>query len=65
MSLSDLTGDPNTGRRVAALDQLDDTLAYARTGEIVNPLLHGPVAAFSRVVGDTSENPGSGTRPEA
>jgi hypothetical protein len=30
ISLSDLAADPETGRPVAALDQLDEMLAYAR-----------------------------------
>src|SRR3954453_17948138 len=33
ISLSDLTADPHTGRPVAALDRLDDPLAYARTAD--------------------------------
>ncbi|WP_037412212.1 LLM class flavin-dependent oxidoreductase [Candidatus Solirubrobacter pratensis] len=33
ISLSDLTADPHTGRPVAAMDRLDDTLAYARAAD--------------------------------
>jgi alkanesulfonate monooxygenase SsuD/methylene tetrahydromethanopterin reductase-like flavin-dependent oxidoreductase (luciferase family) len=33
ISLSDLTADPQTGRPVAAVDRLDDTLAYARAAD--------------------------------
>ena len=35
ISLIDLTADPHTGRPVAALDRLDDTLAHVRAaGEL-------------------------------
>jgi alkanesulfonate monooxygenase SsuD/methylene tetrahydromethanopterin reductase-like flavin-dependent oxidoreductase (luciferase family) len=33
ISLSDLAADPETGRPVAALDRLDETLAYARAAD--------------------------------
>jgi alkanesulfonate monooxygenase SsuD/methylene tetrahydromethanopterin reductase-like flavin-dependent oxidoreductase (luciferase family) len=33
ISLSDLTADPHMGRPVAALDRLDDTLAYERAAD--------------------------------
>src|SRR3954452_20287005 len=33
ISLSDLAADPHTGRPAAALDRLDDTLAYARAAD--------------------------------
>jgi alkanesulfonate monooxygenase SsuD/methylene tetrahydromethanopterin reductase-like flavin-dependent oxidoreductase (luciferase family) len=33
ISLSDLAADPETGRPVAALDRIDDTLAYARAAD--------------------------------
>ena len=33
ISLSDLAVDPDTGRPVAALDRIDETLAYARAAD--------------------------------
>jgi len=33
ISLSDLAADPEMGRPVAALDRLDETLAYARAAD--------------------------------
>jgi hypothetical protein len=72
-SFSDLAADPDTGRPVAALDRLDDTLAYRRAadeqGLDVFTLgehhsqefaVAGPAVVLATIAGQTGADPANG-----